>query len=93
MQHLLQTKARAKIRPNLCRLALLLILCMIACAGSGCCRLAIELRSPIARGDYNKPENRFYVGTRLLKRDLDGPFLGPLALPFFPGEIIADTLF
>lgn len=93
MQHLLQTKSHAKIRPNLCRLALLLILCMIACAGSGCCRLAIELRSPIARGDYNKPENRFYVGTRLLKRDLDGPFLGPLALPFFPGEIIADTLF
>ncbi|MBR3650752.1 MAG: hypothetical protein IKN52_10915, partial [Victivallales bacterium] len=90
MQHLLQTKARAKIRPNLCRLALLLILCMIACAGSGCVRIGQELTKPPIGSDYDKPKNRFYMGSHVV---LEGSaWFGPYII-LLPGELIADTLF
>ena len=90
MQHLLQTKARAKIRPNLCRLALLLLLCLIACTGSGCVRIGQELTKPPIGSDYDKPKNRFYMGSHVV---LEGSaWFGPFII-LLPGELIAASSF
>ena len=90
MQHILQTEACAKIRPNFRRLALWFMLCVIACVGSGCVRIGQELTKPPIGSDYDKPGNRFYMGSHVV---LEGSaWFGPFII-LLPGELIADTFF
>lgn len=89
MKQFRQTKARATTRQRLRKLLMMALICIIICVG-GCIRIGQELTRPPLGSGYDKPENKFYMGSHEVIAA--SKFFGPFII-LLPGELIVDTLF